>query len=1365
MGFDEAADAPAVEGQLSEEEAPPAPTDVNDAETRSMGFDEAADAPAVEGQLSEEEAPPAPTDVNDAETRSMGFDEAADAPAVEGQLSEEEAPPAPTDVNDAETRSMGFDEAADAPAVEGQLSEEEEVPPAPADVNDAETRSMGFDEAADAPAVEGQLYEEEVPPAPTDVNDAETRSMGFDEAADAPAVEGQLSEEEVPPAPTDVNDAETRSMGFDEAADAPAVEGQLSEEEVPPAPTDVNDAETRSMGFDEAADAPAVEGQLSEEEVPPAPTDVNDAETRSMGFDEAADAPAVEGQLSEEEVPPAPTDVNDAETRSMGFDEAADAPAVEGQLSEEEVPPAPTDVNDAETRSMGFDEAADAPAVEGQLSEEEVPLAPTDVNDAETRSMGFDEAADAPAVEGQLSEEEVPPAPTDIACVEMRFLFFDCFFPFGSFVSCSSEPEVYPMTCSVCVLDDLFIFGFDCDCCFGTDDILCSELCGFGSRFCRLGKKVHNRRRRRSKFNCSVTAMQDVAVDVDSGLILEHLSSDDGPGIIDCDFNSSFVDFLLDDDFFDGNLCSVTGFGTGLGLSSAQALQVSSVRDSIAVRRLEMKERRQGVLNDLVRCLGSAQLPSSVNESAPGNCIGDDLVEGNDGIVPLVDVLVGVDTPTFPSSEERTGKRSRPPGTTRRLRPRKSHVRLLVDDAATLVSHQVVEDKRMASDVDADNKGYRASLSEDQAEHNAEARIEESRAFVKVDPVSTAASSPDGVSLVKRAPPPPTHLCGSELCCGAGTEDSYGTTVSANQKKCGRGFSVGGTKESGGSIESKEDDSFQSAHARLPKKRRKSTRLTPRSVACGDVDLSQEFRDLGEPTGIATIASASCREPANPPRDPRKYELSEDQALTSSATTQLDAAIKDPYYNQLGAVYMSLLSKNDAESTLQSTCVSQLMKERMHVISHDCRKASDAECRLYGPLLDVPTSLGYVVLSRIRHRESVFLGDNSFRKMLNEYSELCKPDMCDERAAKEKLLALQRYVDHVTADITSEEACLREEMPFLTFLESAVPLRDLHLLENPTFTELFARYSGLRNGGGPAADAELKQLERAMCNLASRLAEDEAIARRRRLLEAENLHERYPYVPEEPVPGITLVEVGVLRDAAFCALSNELELLRVNPVANAGRAAAVEEALRTRVVELASARLSAAEKVCESNPFLGMRVDGVLVDELRLNENPEFQELVTRRAAVLAAPDADLEAVAGLENELCRCARAAAVEVKAINALRTDEDEAVRARNPFLEYNEVLTVPLRFLDFEDDGRVKLLKHRRLHYLVVGDNNARLLVEQRLSERVRDIARALYEGENELRNEFITRDSSAEFCNVHLSGLAIEEDEAVAKCMK
>ncbi|CCD12740.1 unnamed protein product, partial [Trypanosoma congolense IL3000] len=389
----------------SEEEVPPAPTDVNDAETRSMGFDEAVDAPAVEGQLSEEEVPPAPTDVNDAEIRSMGFDEAADAPAVEGQPSEEEVPPAPTDVNDAETRSMGFDEAVDAPAVEGQLSEEE-VPPAPTDVNDAEIRSMGFDEAADAPAVEGQPSEEEVPPAPTDVNDAETRSMGFDEAVDAPAAEGQPSEEEVPPAPTDVNDAETRSMGFDEAVDAPAVEGQLSEEEVPPAPTDVNDAETRSMGFDEAVDAPAVEGQLSEEEVPPAPTDVNDAEIRSMGFDEAADAPAVEGQPSEEEVPPAPTDVNDAEIRSMGFDEAADAPAVEGQPSEEEVPPAPTDVNDAETRSMGFDEAVDAPAVEGQLSEEEVPPAPTDVNDAETRSMGFDEAVDAPAVEGQLSEEE-----------------------------------------------------------------------------------------------------------------------------------------------------------------------------------------------------------------------------------------------------------------------------------------------------------------------------------------------------------------------------------------------------------------------------------------------------------------------------------------------------------------------------------------------------------------------------------------------------------------------------------------------------------------------------------------------------------------------------------------------------------------------------------------------------------------------------------------------------------------------------------------------------------------------------------------------------------------------------------------------
>ncbi|KEG10549.1 hypothetical protein DQ04_03591040 [Trypanosoma grayi] len=76
-----------------------------------------------------------------------------------------------------------------------------------------------------------------------------------------------------------------------------------------------------------------------------------------------------------------------------------------------------------------------------------------------------------------------------------------------------------------------------------------------------------------------------------------------------------------------------------------------------------------------------------------------------------------------------------------------------------------------------------------------------------------------------------------------------------------------------------------------------------------------------------------------------------------------------------------------------------------------------------------------------------------------------------------------------------------------------------------------------------------------------------------------------------------------------------------------------------------------------------------------------------------------------------------------VDALRADEDEIVRARNPFLETNEVRLVPLRVLDLMNDTKFKGYYQRRLKELAeeVVDWEVVRICDDLLRERANDIA--------------------------------------------
>ncbi|KAF8278250.1 hypothetical protein TcBrA4_0116960 [Trypanosoma cruzi] len=76
-------------------------------------------------------------------------------------------------------------------------------------------------------------------------------------------------------------------------------------------------------------------------------------------------------------------------------------------------------------------------------------------------------------------------------------------------------------------------------------------------------------------------------------------------------------------------------------------------------------------------------------------------------------------------------------------------------------------------------------------------------------------------------------------------------------------------------------------------------------------------------------------------------------------------------------------------------------------------------------------------------------------------------------------------------------------MPYLMHLPFDVALRELHLESNPEFVALLAKHAALCEDPDRAGGAEAKRLERAMRDLAKRIAEDVVEARRRALVETE----------------------------------------------------------------------------------------------------------------------------------------------------------------------------------------------------------------------------------------------------------------------
>ncbi|KAL7702717.1 tb-292 membrane associated protein-like protein [Lotmaria passim] len=463
-------------------------------------------------------------------------------------------------------------------------------------------------------------------------------------------------------------------------------------------------------------------------------------------------------------------------------------------------------------------------------------------------------------------------------------------------------------------------------------------------------------------------------------------------------------------------------------------------------------------------------------------------------------------------------------------------------------------------------------------------------------------------------------------------------------------------------------------------------------------------------------------------------ELKEDEADVVPKLSGTE--VRDPYYEQLAALRDALVEAGRDANADSIRGVEEQMKDRADQLRADDERAAAARGRMREAMLQqypfLPKEMHGIALEDLPLRD-----DDEFTNAEQEHARLAADPARNADALHDAEEQMKDRAAKLADEAAAKEKVLRDQLPFVTVAK--VPLRELGLESSPKFVTLRAQYEELAKDPETAHGPEAKRLEKAIGELARRVAEDEAERTRHELLDAEGLHERYPFLPEEPARGVSLVSAGVLEDPEFRTLANALDDMRTSPSTTPAALRAAEEQLAERAAQVAGEKLRVAEEAQAQYPFLPKRVAGVLVGDLPLKDDEQFQALMAERAPLLGSPRANAAKLRAIEEAAKARVRELAVEKNNVDGLRMAADDEVRARSPFLPHNDVRGVPLRELALSRDPEYANLTDRRLelmqHPLESAEESA--AVEARLKERAAEVANAKLAEEDELRATYPT----------------------------
>ncbi|RNF03789.1 hypothetical protein TraAM80_05635, partial [Trypanosoma rangeli] len=404
-------------------------------------------------------------------------------------------------------------------------------------------------------------------------------------------------------------------------------------------------------------------------------------------------------------------------------------------------------------------------------------------------------------------------------------------------------------------------------------------------------------------------------------------------------------------------------------------------------------------------------------------------------------------------------------------------------------------------------------------------------------------------------------------------------------------------------------------------------------------------------------------------RELRKWYYDIDSVVSGEISLESVPKVRDDYYVQLWQKRNIVQAQEEENSPLMVTLMRQ-MEHRIVQVNSWMRKVSANGFRRRLRL-----EAKYPFVDRRHHGYTLEIldieDDAEFMSIVEQRRQLLgSPD-----ALHGQIHSLSSQANKRVAMIASQRVRLAEKMkkkyPFIPSRLEGVETLSICLEENETFAERAAYHNRLRASGSGENEVRCRRLVREMESIAIATAREIGVRNWRHSIEAEDLLERYPFLPEEPVRGVLLCDMRPVQQPAFRELSNKLDELRRDPPRNATAIRAMEEQMTALVVRLAEERAEAAKNTQEQFPFLPRRVLGVRLDELPLHEDELFAAAASkgaqRKESLLQARALQLVVSHNLnESQLA------------------DNDDAVLSQHPFLLYTSRKCFPLRHLPLDDD---------------------------------------------------------------------------------
>ncbi|KAF8278257.1 hypothetical protein TcBrA4_0116980 [Trypanosoma cruzi] len=177
--------------------------------------------------------------------------------------------------------------------------------------------------------------------------------------------------------------------------------------------------------------------------------------------------------------------------------------------------------------------------------------------------------------------------------------------------------------------------------------------------------------------------------------------------------------------------------------------------------------------------------------------------------------------------------------------------------------------------------------------------------------------------------------------------------------------------------------------------------------------------------------------------------------------------------------------------------------------------------------------------------------DEEFTRLAEEHTVLAASPEKNAEALAAKEQCLKARAAQLAAAVVKQEAALREQMPYLMHLPFDVALREPAPGEQSRVCGSPCEARGSVRGPRPCWRRGGKAAGESDAGFGEENCGGRGGGPARALVETENLHEKYPCLPEEPAPGVAIVEVGLVEDPVFHALSHELDGLRADPTKNA----------------------------------------------------------------------------------------------------------------------------------------------------------------------------------------------------------------------